>query len=339
MLTASPIYRLPSDLTRPSIILKALADVVDWGVAAYHIPDHWKQTQGQGVKVAMLDTGVDETHPALAGAIDDARDFTSSRSGPADQNGHGTHTAGIVAARKDLLGVAPQCRLLIGKVLGDDGSGSGDGVAAGIDWACDAGADVISMSLGSPQADPQIFAAIQRANAKGKFIVCAAGNDGAASQDSVNYPGRWKQTVSVAAVDRDGHLCTFSSRGPEVDIAAPGEDILSTYLDGKYARLSGTSMATPFVAGVTALLVAVHRGATNSKTPLNNDSDLREHLERTATAVGFTGHDDGYGWGLINPDGLLTADDATPPTPPARQVLLADLIIAGVSGSLVFEPK
>jgi len=107
------------------------------------------------VKIAMLDTGIDEQHPALAGAVDDAHDFTNSRFGPADRNGHGTHTAGIVAARKDLLGVAPQCRLLIGKVLGDDGSGTGDAVAAGIDWACDAGADVISMSLGSPVPDPQ----------------------------------------------------------------------------------------------------------------------------------------------------------------------------------------
>ncbi len=327
-------------------MLKALSDAVDWGLAAYHIPDHWRQTQGQGIKVAMLDTGVDENHPALSGAIDDAKDFTQSRSGPADQNGHGTHTAGIVAARKNLLGVAPQCRLLIGKVLGDDGSGSGDTVAAGIDWACDAGADVISMSLGSPAADPQILAAIQRASAKGKFILCAAGNDGAQSQDSVNYPARWKQTISVAAVDKNGRLCSFSSRGAEVDIAAPGQDILSTYLNGAYARLSGTSMATPFVAGITALLVAVHRGAKDAKTPLANDNDLREHLERTATAVGFVGHDDGYGWGLINPDGLLRPDDSVPiaptdPPPPssAKLIVMKDITVAGVSGMLIFEPK
>ncbi len=336
---SSAIYRLPRDLTPPRGVVRSLADAVDWGVAAYRIPDHWRQSQGQGVKVAMLDTGIDEQHPALVGAVDDARDFTGSQFGPADRNGHGTHTAGIVAARKDLLGVAPQCRLLIGKVLGDDGSGTADAVAAGIDWACDAGADVISMSLGSPEADPRIFAALQRASAKGKFIICAAGNDGAQSQDDVNYPGRWKQTISVAAVDRSGKLCTFSSRGPEVDIAAPGEDILSTYLNGGYARLSGTSMATPFVAGVTALLVAVHRGAASAKTPLNNDDDLRQHLERTATAVGFTGHDDGYGWGLINPDGLLASDASVPALKPAQQVLLDNVIVGGITGSLIFSPK
>jgi len=96
-------------------------------------------------------------------------------------------------------------------------------------------------------------------------------------------------------------------------------------------------MATPFVAGVTALLVAVHRGATDAKTPLNSDEDLRQHLERTATTVGFTGHDDGYGWGLINPDGLLAADAPTPV--PSPHVVLDNIVVGGVTGALIFSPK
>jgi subtilisin len=189
-------------------VLTALSETIDWGLAAYHIPDHWKATRDSGVKVAMLDTGIDESHPDLAAAIDDARDFTRSRFGPIDQNGHGTHTAGTVAARQNnvgVIGVAPDCRLLIGKVLGDDGSGSSATVAAGIDWACDAGADVISMSLGSPQPDADLMAAVQRASAKGKFVIAAAGNDGnnnGSNADSVNYPARWKDTIAVAAVDQ-----------------------------------------------------------------------------------------------------------------------------------------
>lgn len=307
----------------------ALTETIDWSLAAYHIPAHWKDTRGACVRVAVLDTGIDQSHPDLADAIDDARDFTNSPFGPADKNGHGTHTAGTIAARQNnlgVIGVAPDCRLLIGKVLGDDGSGSSANVAAGIDWAADSGADVISMSLGSPEPDDALLAAIERAVAKGKFIIAAAGNDG--RDNSVNYPARWSGTIAVAAVDASGHLAPFSSRGPEVDIAAPGENILSTWLRGTYAKLSGTSMATPFVAGVTALLVALHRdvqGATGSasasgdtSTPLRTIADLRDHLARTAIDAGPTGRDPGYGWGLINPDSLLEPDETnpTPTTPP-----------------------
>src|SRR5262249_41715073 len=131
----TPMFHLPP--FRIESVLTALAETVDWGLSAYHIPDHWKATRGQNIKVAILDTGIDEAHPDLAAAIDDARDFTRSRFGPVDQNGHGTHTAGTIAARQNdvgVIGVAPECRLLVGKVLGDDGSGSADLVAAGIDW-------------------------------------------------------------------------------------------------------------------------------------------------------------------------------------------------------------
>jgi subtilisin family serine protease len=307
----------------------ALAETIDWSLAAYHIPDHWKDTRGRAVRVAVLDTGIDDQHPDLEGAIDDARDFTASRFGPADRNGHGTHTAGTIAARQNnlgVIGVAPDCRLLIGKVLGDDGSGSSANVAAGIDWAADSGADIISMSLGSPEPDASLLAAIERACAKGKFIIAAAGNDG--RDNSVNYPARWKSTIAVAAVDASAHLAPFSSRGPEVDIAAPGENILSTWLHGTYAKLSGTSMATPFVAGVTALLVALHRdaqcatgsasapSASDASTPLRTIADLRDHLARTAIDAGPTGRDPGYGWGLINPDSLLEPEETPVPTTP-----------------------
>jgi subtilisin family serine protease len=231
-----PPFRIEATFT-------ALAETVDWSLTNYHIPIHWKATRGKNVKVAVLDTGVDEAHPDLTGAIDDARDFTRSRFGPIDHHGHGTHTAGTIGARQNnvgVIGVAPDCRLLIGKVLGDDGSGASATVAAGIDWACDAGADIISMSLGSPQPDDVLLAAVTRAAAKGKFIIAAAGNDG--RDNSVNYPARWRDTIAVGAVNQNGQLAPFSSRGPEVDIAAPGENILSTWLGGGYAKLSGTAV-------------------------------------------------------------------------------------------------
>jgi subtilisin family serine protease len=303
-----PLYRLPPYRVEATFSAQSLTEIIDWGLTLLHVPDHWKRTAGQNVRVAILDTGIDESHPDLADAIDDARDFTGSRFGPADRAGHGTHVAGIVAARKNnrgVIGVAPQSRLLVAKVLGDDGIGPSSAVAAGIDWACDHGAAVISMSLGSPRPDPNLLAAIKRATGKGLFVIAAAGNSGRPL--SVDYPARWRETIAVAAIDRNGRLTRFSSRGPEVDIAAPGQDVLSTYAGGSYAKLSGTSMAAPFVTGVVALLVALHRDKADARTPLRNTRDLHDHLRRTARDSGPVGHDPGYGWGLINPDRLLAA--------------------------------
>ncbi len=296
----------------------ALSETIDWGLGAYRIPQQWRDTMGQDVTVAILDTGIDEDHPDLSDAIHDARDFTNSRSGPNDRQGHGTHVAGTVGARHDdrgVVGVAPQCRLLIAKVLGDDGSGTSDRVASGVDWACDSGADILSLSLGSPSPDERLCRAIERAVEKEKFVICAAGNAG--RPDSVDFPARWPTTVAVGSVDRNGRVSRFSSRGSEVDICAPGQDVLSTYLNGGYAKLSGTSMAAPFVTGVVALLLAKHR-SLGGRTPVRNQRQLVEHLRRTATDAGPAGKDPSFGYGLINPESVLaTPTDAhKPPQPP-----------------------
>jgi subtilisin family serine protease len=201
----------------------------------------------------------------------------------------------------------------VGKVLGDDGSGTSEQVARGIDWAVAAGADILSLSLGSPDASAAIKAAIDRAVAAGRFVICAAGNEG--RDDAVNYPAKWETTIAVGAVDRLGQIARFSSRGPEVDVCGPGCDVLSTFPGGRYAKLSGTSMATPFVTGVVALMLAKHRAAGGA-TPVRNNHELREHLRRTATDAGPIGDDPAYGFGLISPDALL-GSIAPPPTPDA----------------------
>lgn len=312
-------YRLPP--YRVETTLASLAETVDWSLAAYHVPQQWKATRGAGVTVAVLDTGIEAEHGDLAAAIDDARDFSRSRSGPRDRQGHGTHVAGTIAARRNeqgVVGIAPECRLLVGKVLGDDGAGSEQAVAAGIAWATERGADIISLSLGSRHPSRLIEEAAVRAARQGRFVICAAGNDGPA--DSVNYPAALESTIAVGAVDRHGRVARFSSRGSQVDIAAPGQDILSTWLGGSYAKLSGTSMAAPFVSGVVALMLAKHR-ATGGSTPLRNNDDLRAHLARCATDAGSPGHDAAYGWGLINPRALLAALDETPPAAAAPQEL------------------
>lgn len=346
------IWRLPPFRVEAQIAASELRETIDWGLAALNVPPHWKATQGEGVRVALLDTGIDESHPDLNGAIDDVRDFTGSRAGAADRNGHGTHTAGIVAARKNergVVGVSPECRLLIGKVLDDAGAGSTASVAAGIDWACDQGADVINLSLGSPYRDAALQQVVERAAAKGKFLIAAAGNDGA--RGGVNFPARWEETIAVAAIDRQGSPCAFSSAGPEVDFAAPGQEVMSTYLGHGYARLSGTSMAAPFVSGLVALLIALHRRGGASKTPLRTIDDLIDHLRRAARDTGPVGHDPATGWGLVDADRLLDLSPISEPGAPPPHVSLPDspqpggicVVLSGLTwkgerGELLFRP-
>jgi subtilisin family serine protease len=328
-----PIFRLPPLTVEATCV--ALAETIDWGLAAYNIPLAWKQSRGEGVTVAVLDTGIDPQHPDLSEAIAELRDFTGSRGGPIDAHGHGTHVAGTLAARQNdvgLIGLAPACRLLVGKVLRDDGSGDERAIAAGIDWACQQGADLLSLSFGSPRPGGRMEQALRRAVEAGKFVLCAAGNDGRAN--SVNYPAKWPFTIAVGAVDRQGRLARFSSQGEELDVCAPGEDVLSAWPGGGYAKLSGTSMATPFVSGVVALMLAKHR-RDGGGTPLTNVDQLREHLARTATDAGPTGHDPHYGFGLINPAGLLS--DAADGRPPIVQI--GPLFVNGIEGMLVFTPK
>ncbi|MEX2140780.1 MAG: S8 family peptidase [Pirellulales bacterium] len=335
MQPAEPIYRLPPFKVEATYV--ALAETVDWGLSLFKVPEQWKRTKGEGVRVAVLDTGIELDHPDVREAIDKAKDFTRSRFGVVDRQGHGTHVAGTIGARKNeqgVVGVAPECRLLIGKVLGDDGSGTDDSVAEGIAWAVDEGAQLISMSLGSPYPSQAIYQAIQRALKNNRFVVCAAGNDG--RPNSVNYPARWEETVAVGAVDKDGKLARFSSQGEELDICAPGENVLSTFLNGGYAKLSGTSMATPFVSGVVTLMLAKHK-QVGGRTPVNNQQQLLDHLRATATDAGATGRDPQYGYGLINAEKLLADEPVAPPV--ASQLEIGPIMVNGVPGTLVFVPS
>ena len=292
-----PRFRVKDEVVDFQGLEKAVPsqEFADWGIWLTRLPDIWSDTQGEGVRVAVLDTGVDPDHPDLQDGIDAAEDFTGD--GIEDANGHGTHCAGIVGARLNgvgLVGAAPRCRLLIGKVLDNQGRGSYRQIAAGIDWAVNQRADIVSLSLGGPESSDLLFRAVHRALSKGVFIVCAAGNEGSVFRNSIGYPGRYGSVITVAAHDRNGNASGFSSRGGEVDFMAPGEDIWSTYRDGTYAKLSGTSMATPFAAGVSALIVAKHK-AQGGNTPVENVEDLRNHLLRMSAHPGHHDNERGYG--------------------------------------------
>ncbi len=302
-----PIFVLPPYKVEQVLITSA--EIIDWGLEMFAIPNLWKQTKGQGIKVAVLDTGIVLRHPEFIGAIEEARDFTRSPSGPHDVEGHGTHVAGIIAARQNrggVVGVAPLAKLLVGKVLGDNGYGTAQQLVRGIRWAIDQKADIISMSLGSPIPSPEIHEAIKAAIQAGIFVVCAAGNSGP-DLDTVDYPGLYPETIAVGAIDRRRRVAKFSSRGQGVDIVAPGDQILSTYPPRGVAVLSGTSMATPFVSGVVALMLAKHRDF-GGQTVVKTQADLIEHLRKTAIDAGAPGFDPYYGFGLINPEALLLSD-------------------------------
>lgn len=298
---------------RVEMVYRSLAtgEQVDWGLKLLGVPDLWKTTLGRGIKVAVLDTGCQLGHPDLTGAVALAQNFT--RDGDRDVQGHGTHVAGTIAARRNergVVGVAPDCELLVAKVLGDDGNGSSANVAAGVRWAVQHGAAIVSMSLGSPQPAEDIAEAIKDAVAKGVFVICAAGNEGP-GMNTVNYPARLPETIAVAAVDRYGRVADYSSRGPQVDIAAPGSDVLSTWNNSGYSRISGTSMATPFVSGIVALVLSAAKAGVVPQ-PSGVDG-LRKLLAEHATDLGPSGRDPASGFGLIAPGKMLAPSAAESP--------------------------
>ncbi|MEU6706213.1 S8 family serine peptidase [Streptomyces wuyuanensis] len=258
--------------------------VLDRSTAQINAPSAWKSGyQGQGVKVAVLDTGVDAAHPDLQGRIAKAKDFSGSSSTD-DRFGHGTHVASIVggsgaASSGTRRGVAPKAGLLIGKVLGDDGYGSESAVIDGMEWAAGEKAEVVNMSLGADirtdGTDVMSQAVDSLTATTGTLFVVAAGNSGP-DPSGIGSPGAAEAALTVAAVERDDSLAGFSSRGPRFgdgavkpDVSAPGVGIVAaraagttmgTPVDPRYVAASGTSMATPHVAGAAALLAQQHPG-------------------------------------------------------------------------------
>ena len=239
---------------------------------------------GTGAKVAVLDTGIDATHPDLAGVVSAQQDFTGE--GVADTDGHGTHVASTIAgtgaASNGLRkGVAPGATLLVGKVLGEHG-GTEAGVIEGMQWAVDQGADVVNMSLGGAPTDGTDLLSQtlnELSDTTGTLFVVAAGNSGA--RETVGSPGAADRALTVGSVTKDDQLSVFSSQGPRTgdfglkpELAAPGSDIVAARaagtlpdasVDERYARLSGTSMATPHVAGAAAILAGQHPDWTGTQ--------------------------------------------------------------------------
>lgn len=232
-----------------------------WGIARVQAPAAWATTKGKGVKLVVIDTGIDMTHPELSGILKGGWNAISTSTTFNDDNGHGTHCSGTIAAKDDgagVVGVAPEIDLYGVKVLDENGSGTFDDVIAGMLWAVENKMEVASMSLGAGRGNPALADAVEAMKKGGVILIAAAGNSGG----SVGYPAAYPGAIAVAASDSTDKLASFSSRGPAVAVIAPGVNVKSTYMGGGYDTLSGTSMATPHVAGLAALYVATHKGAT-----------------------------------------------------------------------------
>ena len=269
----------------------------------------WDRETGEGIKIAILDTGY-VPHRDLPEPIA-AETFVRGES-VQDRNGHGTHCAGTALGRNG-IGVAPGADLIVGKVLSNGGSGSSTGIAAGIRWAVNVGADVISLSLGGPPFGPTRDA-IVAARRAGVLVFAAAGNAGFnGRRNTIGHPARYRpDPLCVGAVRRDGRIAGFSSGGTEMDLAAPGERIVSASIRGGRVEMNGTSMACPGAAGCGALVTARVR-ATGRPTIAGADA-WREFTRPFMEDRGTPGHDPSFGHGVLRTADIINAlsGDDTP---------------------------
>ncbi|WP_406086508.1 type VII secretion-associated serine protease mycosin [Streptomyces virginiae] len=299
-----------------------------WGLLTLRAEEAWGTTRGAGVTVAVLDTGVDASHPDLSGQVLAGTDLIGMGAGPGDRAWarHGTAMASIIAGHghgpsrgQGVLGIAPQARILPVRVILEEGDpgraqardSKGGALAEGIRWAADHGADVINLSLGDDSDSAHHEAgedeAVQYALAKGVVVVASAGNGGE-SGDRVSYPAAYPGVIAVTAVDRRGKKATFSTRNWYATVAAPGVDVVIADPDRSYYEGWGTSAAAAFVSGAVALLLAAHPDLTPAQ--------VKKLLEATASDSPAGGRDDARGHGLVDPVAALQAADEVRPEAP-----------------------
>lgn len=264
---------------------------------------HQYGNTGKGVKVAVIDSGIAPHEDLVVSGGESFMAYTESFS---DDNGHGTHVAGIIGARdndKGVLGIAPEAELYSLKVLNATGEGDLLGVVGAIDWSIENRMDILNMSIGIPVHSIVLEEAINRAYAEGILIVGAAGND---YSQGVLYPAKFDSVVAVSATDQMNNRASFSNIGEEIEVSAPGVLIRSTVLNNGYQEYNGTSMAAPFVAGQLALLKQAYPGETAVQ--------LRERLQSSVIDLGAAGRDIEFGYGLIQtsfPSAVVTLTEKT----------------------------
>ncbi|WP_336248638.1 S8 family peptidase [Stomatohabitans albus] len=263
-----------------AIVSSALSNDPDrmsqWGLSKLEIESAWSHSKGEGVKVAVIDTGIDKNHPDFEGRV--IRGYTAPGQREGDYNGHGTHVAGIIGAGDNNQiagsGVAPDVTIFEAKVTQDSGVGNSSWMAEGIVAAINANVDIINISMTANSPMPLVEAAINQAVARNITVFAAAGNDGLKGSPT-RWPAAYANTVAVASITRDDKLSPFSNTNDYVDLTAPGSSIKSTVPNGAVGFMSGTSQATPHAAGAAALLKSYNHNMTNH--------EVRETLISTTT--------------------------------------------------------
>ncbi|EPH45934.1 type VII secretion-associated serine protease mycosin [Streptomyces aurantiacus] len=310
----------PDQCTFPS---KAKYAGRPWALQRVLLDELWRQSTGKGVRVAVIDTGVDIRNPQLKPAVQVSRGRNflprglkddngnkvkrGKENGTTDTVGHGTRVAGIIAARPakgtGFVGLAPDSTIIPIRQNDAEGHGTTDGLAKAIDYAVEADAGVINISQDTANAvkpAPQLEQAVNRALRRGRVIVASAGNDGLGGNVKPTYPASYEGVLAVAASDRNNERAPFSQSGDFVDVAAPGVDMISTVPLGGHCSDNGTSFAAPYVAGLAALIKSKHP----SWTPRQITAQIQQTAERT-----IPGHDRLVGWGVVDPVRALTEDD------------------------------
>lgn len=292
-----------------------------WGVQ--HVGAEYVHNQsiyGNGVKIAVLDTGIDYTHSDLSSNYKGGYDFVFNDTDPFDDsyNSHGTHVSGILAAEKNgigIVGVAPNASIYAVKVLDGAGFGNASWIISGIQWAVDNNMSIVTMSLGSSEYSQSVHDVVDSAYNAGLLLVASAGNT---NGGSVTYPAGYDSVIAVTAIDQSDQKASFSPIDPKIELSAPGVNINST-IKGGYGNLSGTSMAAPYVTGVAVLIFVGNLSDVNGDGIANN-TDVRIILDNSAKDLGDPGRDNIYGYGLVDASkavlGISKLPGPPPPSPP-----------------------
>jgi len=314
-LAASPgVVRVDDDVVVEALIRGGIsakpapsqpAEVLPWGIDRIDAELVWPSGNTANlIRVGIIDTGISNTHPDLLANIKGGVNTINPRKNWNDDNGHGSHVAGIVAAIDNdigVIGVGPAIDLYAIKVLDRNGSGYLSDVIEGIQWAVANNMQVVNMSLGTASNIQSFHDAVIAAKNAGIVTVAAAGNGGGSTNESVIFPAAYPEAIAVSATDKSDVIASWSSRGPKVDLAAPGVSIYSTYKGTGYATLSGTSMAAPHVAGSAALVLNIPVGLYDANANGKWDPDeVQKKLQDRAKDLGTSGFDNLYGWGLVN---------------------------------------
>lgn len=301
----------------------ALAQTIPWGITKINAPTVWNTgNKGAGIKIGVIDTGIDYNHEDLKSNYKGGYNYVAKTSDPKDDHGHGTHVSGTIAALNNdigVVGVAPEAWIYAIKVLDSNGSGSYSNVISGIEWCINNGMQIMSASLGGGSFSQALKDACDSAWNAGLVFCAAAGNSGGtgcpATGGNVGYPAKYDSVIAIGATDSGDALASFSSRGPEVEVSAPGVAVLSTVPTGTckmcdpsgYKQANGTSMATPHASGVCALIWKANPSYTNAQ--------VRTCLQTGVLDLGAVGRDSCFGYGRIDANLAVACVAGTPPPP------------------------